>query len=444
MSITTPFAWLLTVLYEFTNSYGLAIILFALIVRLILFPFQMKSKRSTMRMTRIQPKMKELEKKYSGNQQKYNEEIQKLYKKEKINPMSGCIWSLIPFPILLALYSVIRQPLTAMMGLSSEQVTLVVDKLNALGAGITDTTSAYSQLPIAQKVFEHFDQIKEVVPKVLKLDFSFLGINLSEFPKDYVLGLFKGTNNAGAWVVIAMILIPILSGFFSWLSMAITQKIMGTTQERSMKTMNFIMPLISVYIAFIMPASLGLYWIAGSVFTVLQELILTTYYKKKLDAEDAVKKAEEDAMEAERERKREETARLKAENATKVNPNTSKDKIQKQERQKEIERVAEQKRINAEVSPSREGDRPFARGRAYIPDRFEHPAEESAEAEQAEESAAAEADEETSAAESAAAENQAAETAEADAKESEGESVADDTTADTAEADKGSDDDENN
>ena len=149
-------------------------------------------------------------------------------------------------------------------------------------------------------------------------------------------------------------------------------------------------------------------------------------------------------MEAERERKREETARLKAENATKVNPNTSKDKIQKQERQKEIERVAEQKRINAEVSPSREGDRPFARGRAYIPDRFEHPAEESAEAEQAEESAAAEADEETSAAESAAAENQAAETAEADAKESEGESVADDTTADTAEADKGSDDDENN
>lgn len=102
--IAKPFGMLLMWLYEFTSNYGIAVILFALIVKIILLPFQLKSKRSMMRTSLLQDKMKEIEKKHGANKQKYNEEVQKLYQEEGINPMSGCIWTLIPFPILIALY----------------------------------------------------------------------------------------------------------------------------------------------------------------------------------------------------------------------------------------------------------------------------------------------------------------------------------------------------
>ena len=91
--IAKPFGALMLLLYNLVGNYGLAIFLFALVVNLVLLPFQMKSKRSMMRMSRFTPKLKELEKKYANNQQKYQAEVAKLYKQEKVNPMSGCLWS---------------------------------------------------------------------------------------------------------------------------------------------------------------------------------------------------------------------------------------------------------------------------------------------------------------------------------------------------------------
>jgi len=114
-AIAKPFGVLLMWLYEVTKNYGVAIILFGLIVKLILLPFQVKSKKSMMRSNRLQPQLKELEKQYGHDQQKYQLEVQKLYKENNVNPFSGCLWSLIPFPILLALYQAIRYPLTIMM-----------------------------------------------------------------------------------------------------------------------------------------------------------------------------------------------------------------------------------------------------------------------------------------------------------------------------------------
>jgi YidC/Oxa1 family membrane protein insertase len=119
-AIAKPFGVLLMWLYEFFGNYGLAVIVFALLVKLILLPFQMKSKRGMMQTSRLQPRLKELEKKHGANKTKYNEEVAKLYKEEKVSPMSGCIWSLIPFPILIALYQAIRYPLTIMMGVPSD------------------------------------------------------------------------------------------------------------------------------------------------------------------------------------------------------------------------------------------------------------------------------------------------------------------------------------
>ena len=90
-TIAKPFGWLLLLLYNFVKNYGLAVILFALIVKLILLPFGMKSKKSMMRTSRVTPKLKELEKKYAGNKAKYQEEVAKLYKEEEIKPLGGCL-----------------------------------------------------------------------------------------------------------------------------------------------------------------------------------------------------------------------------------------------------------------------------------------------------------------------------------------------------------------
>ena len=102
--IMTPFTWLLMFFYNFFNSYGVALILFALVVKLILFPLSLKGKRSMIQMNMLSGKMQKLQKQYGKDQARYNEEVQKLYAKENVNPMGGCLWSMLPLLILLPLY----------------------------------------------------------------------------------------------------------------------------------------------------------------------------------------------------------------------------------------------------------------------------------------------------------------------------------------------------
>ena len=129
--ICIPFAWLLRALYELTSSYGWALVLFTVVIKLIMLPFQMKSKKSMMRMSRFQPMIKEIQTRYKNNQVKMNEELQRLYAEEGVNPMSGCLWSFLPFPILIALYSIIRQPITRFMMLTTTAMQGVIDAVTS-------------------------------------------------------------------------------------------------------------------------------------------------------------------------------------------------------------------------------------------------------------------------------------------------------------------------
>ena len=134
--ICIPFAALLRLFYNLTGSYGVAIILFTLVIKLILLPFQMKSKKSMIRMSRMNGKIQEIQKKYANNQVKMQEEIQKFYAEEGVSPMSGCLWSLIPLPILLALYSIIRQPITHFMMLSEDVVEKLISAVTSAGMSL--------------------------------------------------------------------------------------------------------------------------------------------------------------------------------------------------------------------------------------------------------------------------------------------------------------------
>ena len=136
--ICVPFAWLVRLFYNLTGSYGVALILFTLVIKLILLPFQMKSKKSMLRMNRLSGQMKDIQKRYANNQMKMNEEMQKLYAEEGINPMSGCLWSFIPLPILIALYSIIRQPITHFMMLSKDALEGLIQTATTAGVNMSN------------------------------------------------------------------------------------------------------------------------------------------------------------------------------------------------------------------------------------------------------------------------------------------------------------------
>ena len=393
-AITKPFAWLMVKLYAMTGNYGAAVILFALAVNLILTPFMAKSKKSMMRSTRLQPKMQELQKRHEGNPQKLNSEMQKLYHEEGVNPMSGCLWSLIPFPILIALYSVIRQPLTRMMFVAQDFVTVLQNYFVDKGLYvIPEKANAYFEIELAKLTHLNWDAVQadlagKIDPNLLNLDFSFLGLNLGDQPK---WNFFMSTDwgDAAIWLpALGLFLIPFISAFLSWLSMKVSN--MANPQQdaqaqASMKSMSLMMPLMSIWICFIMPAAMGIYWIANSVFGMARDYILTKVYKRQLDKEDAARALERGAREKELEEKRLETERLRAQGRTEVNSNTSKKKIQANEKQKfeerkaaleKAERAARRERLGiaeADKPESQVGNRRYARGRAYVSDRYSSP-----------------------------------------------------------------------
>ena len=379
--ITKPFGWLILVLYQFTTNYGLAVILFALIVKGILLPFQMKSKRSMMRTSRLQPRMKELEKKHGANKQKYNEEVQKLYKEEKINPMSGCLWSLLPFPIILALFSAISSPLTIMMNVPKALLDpggAIYNLLEKMGGPIAKAN--YLQIHQAEFISkpENFSAFHQVSANLSQIDYNFLGMKLGENPQ---LTFLWSTNwsDINVWGPgLLLFLLPFVSGILAFFSSKISMQMNpsgNAQQQSSTKTMMLMMPLISVYFAFIMPGAIGVYIISSTLFAMIQDIILTKHYTKIMDAEDAVKNEQRRIREEELEAKRIETERKKLENKTEVNPNTSKKKQMKTERQEQLEKAVEWEKkhepaVNEEEDPRRSGTRRYARGRAYDPTRF--------------------------------------------------------------------------
>ncbi len=373
--ICVPFAWLVRLFYNLTGSYGVALILFTLVIKLIMLPFQMKSKRSMMRMNRLSGQMKEIQKRYANNQVKMNEEIQKLYAEEGVNPMSGCLWSFIPLPILIALYSIIRQPITHFMMLPESAVETLIQTATKAGVnmvnivqldkageaivknGITQLAS-YGQINLVKAVQE----LGLATPEGwFNVNYNFIGLDLTATPWEYV------KNFTFTWAVIGVILIPILSG----LSQFILSKITMSTQPQtdgagSMKSVMYMMPLMSVYIAFIMPAALGVYWIAQSVFSLIQEVILNKTFTAKMEAEE---EAAFQTRQADRQRRMEEGRRQQE-----LQRQEEQKKLSLREKQKAAQEAKALKAAKAGTSTTeagRVGDRPYARGRSYKADRYD-------------------------------------------------------------------------
>lgn len=399
--VTVPFGWLLNQMYHLLGNYGVAMILFAVIVQLILLPITMKSKKSMMKMSRLQPRIQEIQRKYADDKQKQNEAMQKLQQEEGATMgCGGCLWSLVPMLILLPLFSVIRQPVQYLLGESVENVEKIVEIIKAADPDLFKGNAAYAQVIAAQYIPQFAEQIKAAIPTISEatlrgINFDFIGINLGMMPEFNVFGW-----SAWDWAHIGLFLIPVLSAASQVLQMFISQKMNDSviTDENGMqdkqtasnsqmnqtnKTMMFMMPIMSLWIGFTVPAGLSVYWFVGGVVRTVEDTILTKHYRKIYDEEDAERirryKAWEEA-EAEKERIR---AERRAANPDGITQNTSKKKLQQKQRE---EQEAQRAAANAEylarkgvTVEEQEGettalsgiaDRPYCKGRAYDPNRY--------------------------------------------------------------------------
>ena len=369
--ILTPFSWLLQLFYDLTGSYGFALILFAVVVKLILFPFSLKGKKSMIQMNMLQGKMQQIQRKYANDKQRQNLEIQKLYEKEKVNPMGGCLWSLLPIFILLPLYAIIRQPMKYMMGLDETQITTLIDVLNQYATTAIDPSkNVYYQLIASNVLFENFDAVvanpavAAFADNLKQLDFSFLGLALSTVP---TWKIWAGPFN---WNTIGTFLIPIVSActglLFSIISMRTNQLNKNQPESEQAKstsrTMMIMSPVISLWVGFSMPAAMSIYWVSNNVLSLGQELLAGKILKKDYEAAAAAR-AEQERLEKEEEKqRRREAAERKAQAIAEAKANKGKKKAKPAE---------EKKKSDASViDVSRVGIRSYARGRAYDPYRY--------------------------------------------------------------------------
>ena len=295
--ITVPLGYIIEMIYKLVQNYGLSIIIFTIIVKMILIPLNVKSQKAMKKQQKIQPILAELQKKYANDQQKLQTEMMKLYKENDVSMMGGCLPMLIQFPILIGLYRVIQGPLKYLLHVDIND-TAVVEKIEKIVALMTERFPAeignftrYS----AQDLFKNYQiQLATWSEKVLdaadawSINFNFLGLNLAEIPSKAISCLTSGDfSQIGT---IALLIIPAVAIFTTWLSMKQSQKMSGQTQANGenqaaqmSKTMNMMMPIMTGFFTFTLPSGMGIYWISANIIQMLQQFILNKYFDKKED-----------------------------------------------------------------------------------------------------------------------------------------------------------------
>ncbi len=291
--IYRAFGYMLNLIYGFVENYGIAIILLTLLIKIILLPLTLKQQKSMTKMQRIQPKLQEITEKYKYDKERQSTETMKLYKEYGVNPMGGCLPILIQFPILIAFYQVIQKPVQYVLGLGVKEISAKMAAFNIV------EKSAGPQILLAKKMGE--------------LNFNFFGLDLSLNPWDEFKPIFTGDFSVN---VLVALIIPILACVTTWLTSKISTMMNGNKKEKKeaeapkrvlspdqkqtgensaesmTKSMGYIMPIMTLWLTFKFPGAMGLYWTVSNVLGLLQNIVLNSYYNRKLQAEIEVKDRE--------------------------------------------------------------------------------------------------------------------------------------------------------
>lgn len=288
------FGYLLQLMYNLVNNYGLAIILFTVTIKIILIPLSIKQQKTMKKSAELQEKMKVIQFKYKNDQEKMNQEIMSLYKTEKMSPFSGCLTAIIQMLLLLSIFYLVRSPITFMQKLPQENVN---NYINQLKEGEKAVSNVYPEIDLIRE----YNYLKERNPEdenvdKLNLQMNFLGLDLSKIPQ----------QNMGDYTVYIIPVLYILSTFISIRLTTSRQakmnnkksenvEIDGTTGEelkpvedeknevdtvmQTNKMMSWMMPIMSISIAFVAPLGLALYWLINNILMIIERLILDRVIK---------------------------------------------------------------------------------------------------------------------------------------------------------------------
>lgn len=295
-----PLGFIMWAIYSLVKNYGVAIILFTLVTKLLLFPLSVKQQKSSAIMSAFQPKLQALQKKYANNKEKLQEEQMKLYAEEGVNPAGSCLPLLIQFPVLFGIIDVVYRPLTHIMHFSKDivsEATLIAQNviLSAQTNGDawatviknSDTLSKNIQVQLfIMQAYSHNPEAFASIPGFAE--------QVGSFNMNMVLVGDLGVNPTWTWPTL---IIPILAGVSQLLVMIYSQyqqkKLNPAMQSMgAMNIMLYTMPIVSVFIARSFPMAVGFYWICQSVFSFFQQMILTKVFTPEKVAE-LVKKDQE-------------------------------------------------------------------------------------------------------------------------------------------------------
>lgn len=311
------------------HNFGLTIIFFTIIIKLILLPLTLKSLKSTQAMNDLKPEVDRIQEKYKNDKEKQNLEIQKLYKEHNVSCMGGCLPMLVQFPILIALYSVLRRPLTLVVGKSAEAVATLVDTLpenlrsfvlNSPSIESVTKINQVNELKLVDVLSNNPEYLNGVISSNELINLNFLGLDLGKVPKINPSILF-GPESA---TYLPLLIIPLIAVILTVISQKLTAPPEPKKDEKKTddqnpasgmnSVMKYMMPGMTLYFTFILPASMGFYWICTYSFQIAQQLYINK--KKKIDEEAKKnvtdnKKIDDGTKKIEAEKAKEETKKLK-------------------------------------------------------------------------------------------------------------------------------------
>lgn len=278
--ISEIFGYILNFLYEQFNNYGVAIIIFSVLLRIILIPITIKQQKSLKKNARLQKEMKEIQTKYKSNPEKLNQETIDLYKREKMSPFSGCLSGILQIIIILSVFWLVSKPLTYMKKINPEIIEKYSQELKEEGVN-----SSYTEIAIINK--------KAAEDPEVYINMNFLGLDLSKVPTQS-LDDFR------------VYIIPILYVISSVISIKITTKMNSNNKDKDINelkkaetedkekqpdememmqqmnnNMTYMMPIMSVMIAIIAPLGLALYWLISNVLMIVERLIIDRFINQK-------------------------------------------------------------------------------------------------------------------------------------------------------------------
>ena len=289
-AIANLFGYLLNFLYNTFNNYGIAIIVFSVILRIILIPVTIFQQKSMKKSAELQEKMKEIQKKYKNNPEKLNQETMNLYKTEKVNPLSGCLSSILQIIIILSVFWLVSKPLTYMKKVPQDTINNYVTEIKEAGS----STSAYQEIDVIKQKGQQDENVN--------INLDFFGIDLSMVPNANLKDL-------------KVYIIPVLYVLTSFLSMKLTNKKTKTKKKKTLaiaeksqdstenaekeekdpaeeaaesmelmtNSMNYMFPIMAISISFVTPLGLALYWLVSNVLIMIERVIIDKIFDKKDD-----------------------------------------------------------------------------------------------------------------------------------------------------------------